>query len=435
MKQQDGGNHPVVSAPAQSRFLRSLPWVSLHSDGETSPSITYPRGFVAAGVAAGIKNSGKPDVGVVAVTPECRDQAVSAALFTTNAFAAAPVVLNRQECDLQHLVALAMNSGNANACTGEAGLASARRMREACARALAVSEERVAVGSTGIIGVPLPIDIVSEGVSAAAAKAATEGGTAFARSIMTTDRFPKTCAFDVSLPSGLVRLGVCAKGAGMIAPAMATMLCVVTTDALLEPGLARQMLREAVDNTFNRITVDGEMSTNDSVFFLASGASGVKLVGEDVSLFAQALEGALLRIALMMVADGEGATKVMRLVVTGAESPDQAERVARAVAQSPLVKAAMHGGNPNWGRIASAAGAAMAGYALPNACVVLGGVTVMETGTARLLSPEERAAVTAAVRQPEVDIAVDLGLGEASAEIYFADLGHEYITINAEYHT
>jgi len=221
----------------------------------------------------------------------------------------------------------------------------------------------------------------------------------------------------------------------MIAPAMATMLCLVGTDALLGPEEASLLLRAAVDRTFNCISVDGEMSTNDCVFFLASGASGVALDDESRHQFAAALEALLLRLALMMVADGEGATKIMRVKVLAAETREQARSVARAIADSPLVKTAMHGADPNWGRIMGAAGACLAGRYLPQASLHLCGVQVVERGAARMVPTAEQAELKALMKQAEIDIELDLGLGSSSAEVYFADLGHEYISINAEYHT
>jgi glutamate N-acetyltransferase/amino-acid N-acetyltransferase len=430
-----GPDHPVVIAPQHSRFVSLPAGASFEETDGVSPGATYPAGFMAAGVAAGLKESGRPDVGVLAVAPEWRSVATSAAVFTTNAFAAAPVVLNRTGCDLNHLCAVAMSSGNANACTGEGGLAVARAMRDRCAAALGVAPSWVAVGSTGIIGVQLDQAVVTAGIAKAAEALHADGGREFNRGIMTTDRFPKICAVKVETPSGTVRLGVCGKGAGMIAPAMATMLCVVTTDAVLPPGEMDALLREAVDRSFNRVTVDGEMSTNDTVLFLSSGASGVRPEGESLALVGEALTAMLHRVSLMMVADGEGATKIMRLRVAGAEDDVQAVKVARAIAGSPLVKTAMHGGDPNWGRIISSAGAAMAGRSLPRATLQLCGVAVVENGAACPVSKADRKKMGAAMRLPEIDIKLDLGLGTSSTELYFADMGHEYITINAEYHT
>jgi glutamate N-acetyltransferase / amino-acid N-acetyltransferase len=430
-----GPDHPVVIAPLHSRFLGLPKGVSLVEPDGKSPGATYPRGFLAAGVVAGLKDSGRPDVGVIAVAPEWRSRVASAAVFTTNAFAAAPVVINRTECDLGHLTAVAMSSGNANACTGEPGLAVARAMQGSCAETLGVAASTVAVCSTGIIGVQLDEAIVAAGVKQAAAAVKPDGGPEFNRSIMTTDRFPKICALEVDIPNSTVRLGVCGKGAGMISPAMATMLFVVTTDAVLTPEEAQSLLTTAVGRSFNRVTVDGEMSTNDSVFFLASGASGVRPDASGLSTIGTALDAMLHRVSLMMVADGEGATKVMRLRVAGAENENQANMVARAISGSSLVKTAMHGGDPNWGRIISSAGAAMAGRSLPNASLELCGVRVVEKGAACPVGKGDRTRMAAEMKLPEIDIKMDLGLGKSSTELYFADMGHEYITINAEYHT
>jgi glutamate N-acetyltransferase/amino-acid N-acetyltransferase len=374
-------------------------------------------------------------MGVLAVAAEWRGKAASAAVFTTNAFAAAPVVVNRNETDLTHLMAVVMSSGNANACTGEPGLVVARAMQKACAETLGVPAARVGLGQTGIIGVQLDPDRLAAGARKAAGAVKPDGGPDFDRAIMTTDRFPKMCALEVTLPEGTVRLGVCAKGAGMISPAMATMLCVVTTDAEVDPADMRGLLSKSIDRSFNRVTVDGEMSTNDSVLFLSSGASGVKPDAEGLRRLGSALDSMLLRIALMMVADGEGATKIMRLSVAGAEDEAQAKKVARAVADSPLVKTCMHGGDPNWGRVISSAGAAMAGRSLPSSTLHLCGVLTVQGGAAAVVSPEDGVELHAGMKEPEIDIVLDLGLGAASAEVFFADMGHEYIVINAEYHT
>jgi glutamate N-acetyltransferase / amino-acid N-acetyltransferase len=430
-----GPNHPVVVAPLQSRYITLPPGVRLEEPAGESPGATYPAGFIAGGVVAGLKDSGRPDMGALAVASEWRQRAASAAVFTTNAFAAAPVLVNRNETDLGHILAVVMSSGNANACTGEPGLKVARAMQAACADTLGIPAVNVAVGSTGIIGVQLDPDFMAAGARRAAGAVKLGGGPDFDHAIMTTDRFPKMCALEVSLPEGAVRLGVCAKGAGMISPAMATMLCVVTTDAVVTPEEMQDLLGTAIAGSFNRVTVDGEMSTNDTVLFLASGASGVQPGARGMVSLGAALDALLLRIALMMVADGEGATKIMRLTVAGCEDDAQAARVARAVAGSPLVKTCMHGGDPNWGRVISSAGAAMAGRSLPRARLHLCDVLVVEGGAAAAVSDPDYQMMAAAMKQPEIDIALDLGLGAGLAELFFADMGHEYITINAEYHT
>jgi glutamate N-acetyltransferase/amino-acid N-acetyltransferase len=436
MKALGGGpDHPVVIAPVHSRFL-GFPkgYTLVETDGESSGP-TYPKGFLASGISAGLKDSGRTDMGVLAVAPEWRYKAASAALFTTNAFAAAPVVLDRTECDLGGFAAVVVNSGNANACTGDAGLVAARATQVAASEALGLKPAGVAIASTGIIGVQMDSARVASGARMAANELRTDGGAAFSKSILTTDRFAKMCAGSVKTSAGIVGIGACAKGAGMIAPAMATMLCFVTTDAELTHEQARHLLEGAVSGSFNRVTVDGEMSTNDSVFLLASGASGVKPDRFALEELGAALEAVLLRLALMMVADGEGATKIMRLRVIGADSESTAMLVARAVADSPLVKTAMNGGDANWGRIMSSAGAALAGRSLPEACLQLCGVTVVEKGAACSVTRSDRAHIAAEMTMPEIDIRLSLGLGKASAEVFFADMGHEYITINADYHS
>ena len=430
-----GPKHPVVVDPAASRFLVMPAGVTLVEPGGLSPGVTYPRGFLAAGVAAGIKESGRKDLGVVAVAPEYRADTVGAAVFTTNSFAAAPVLLSRKETSVATLAAVVMNSGNANACTGPAGLTAARAMQNTAAQALGLAADRVGVASTGIIGVPLSGVKAAQGVRAAVAALSPSGGRDFAESILTTDRFAKVGAFDVATDDGVIRLGACAKGAGMISPSMATMLCLVTTDAGIAPSVARSLLMREVGHTFNRISVDGQMSTNDCVFLLANGASNVRLSATGVTQLGAALRALLLRLALMMVADGEGATKVVHLRVKGARSDDDARAVSRAVGDSPLVKTAMYGCDPNWGRILSAAGAALPNRSFPAVCLDIGGVRLVENAGAVALSEEERARLREVMDGSEVDIVLDLQSGVAADEIYFSDLGHDYVTINAEYHT
>lgn len=377
-----GPDHPVVIAPAHSRFLNLPKDFELAEPGGESEGLTYPLGFLASGIASGLKESGRPDIGVLAVSPEWRAKAVSAAMSTTNAFAAAPVLVVRDECDLGGMKAVVVNSGNANACTGEEGIRAARAAQQAAAEVLGLGASAVGVASTGIIGVQLEQARISAAAREAASEVKPDGGRHFAKSILTTDRFAKMCAGSVLTEKGAVRIGACTKGAGMISPAMATMLCFVTTDAVLTRKQAKDLLKAAVERSFNQVTVDGEMSTNDAVFLFASGASGVKPDSAALKRLEVALESVLLRLALMMVADGEGATKVIRLRVQGAASKVMATRVARAIADSPLVKTAMHGGDANWGRVISSAGAELAGHAVPDVALQLCGVTVVEKGAA-----------------------------------------------------
>jgi glutamate N-acetyltransferase / amino-acid N-acetyltransferase len=430
-----GPDHPVVLDPSSSQFLTLPLGVQPAYPPDGHSGVTYPEGFLAAGVAASIKESGNRDVGVLAVADEYREKATGAAVFTRNAFAAAPVQLGRREVDLARLAAVVMNSGNANACTGRQGLEAARAMQHLTGERLGLSPERVGVASTGIIGHQLDMRLMAAGVGAACAALAPDGGRDFAESILTTDRFAKTAAFELATREGAVRLAGAAKGAGMIAPGMATMLCVVTTDAVLEPALARSLLEKEVEHSFNRVSVDGQMSTNDCVFLLASGASGIGLSGDGRGLFSAALKALLLRLALMMVADGEGATKVIRLRVTGAPSDEEARLAARAVADSPLVKTAMYGCDPNWGRILSAAGAALADRRLNDTALEIGGVRLVEQATPLALERADEDRLHTVMRSPEIDVLLDLRAGSGRETVYFSDMGHEYVTINAEYHT
>ena len=430
-----GPAHPVVRQPESSAFLTLPPGVRLEESNGVSPGVTYPWGFVASGLAAGIKESGRPDVGVLGAAAPFRGDTSSAAVFTRNSFAAAPVVVSRWEGANGSLAALVMNSGNANACTGAPGLALAREMQRACAQALGLPANRVGVASTGIIGVPMDPDVVVPGVVRAAEAVTEEGGPAFAECITTTDRFSKQCALEVSTREGVVRVAGAAKGAGMIAPGMATMLCAVTTDASLEPAVAGSLLDREVGRTFNRISVDGQMSTNDCVFLLASGAAGIHLSPDGVAQLGIALRYLLLRLALMMVADGEGATKVVRLRLRGAPSNDDARAAVRAVADSSLVKTAFYGGDPNWGRVLSAVGAALPDRTFPEVRLSFGPALLVERGLPRDLGQDERVTLASVMAGSEVDVQVDLAAGTGEDEIYFSDLGHEYVTINAEYHT
>jgi glutamate N-acetyltransferase/amino-acid N-acetyltransferase len=367
---------------------------------ELDPAQLAP-GFRAAGVACGLKDAGATDVGLLACDS---DEVRSALLLTRNAAAAAPVRVCRDECDGAAIRAAAVNSGNANAATGARGYRDAIAMRDAAAEALGLLPGAVAVAETGTIGVPLDLAAVTNGISDAAGALSSAGGEEFASAIMTTDAGPKRC----TLAAGGVTLSAQAKGAGMIEPGFATMLCFVQTDAHI--GDPEEVLRAAVGDSFERITVDGQMSTNDTVLLQATGAAGRQLP-EGL------LEAALLQLALEVVADGEGATRSARIEVRGAATPDEAERVARAIANSPLVKTALNGRDPNWGRIAQAAGHALAGEDLAE------------------IGPESIAADELGGDGDEAEIALDLGRGEAHAHVYFCDLGHEYVRINAEYTT
>ena len=382
-------------------------------------------GFRAAGVRAGIKPSGDPDLALL-VSDE--PDTVSAARFTRSGVLAAPVVLCQERCRLDALRAVVANSGNANAATGRRGLEDAARMQGAAAMAAGVHEDRVAVASTGVIGVPLPMDGMIGGILAARGALAADGDGGFWRAIATTDAFEKRLALDVALPSGTVRVSAQAKGAGMIQPGFATMLCFVQTDAALQPETADLLLGVCVKRSFDRISVDGQLSTNDTAILMASGASGVIVdpESEDELRLGEALDYALRRLALQMVRDGEGAARTARVHVQGGNG-DTVERVARAVANSPLVKAALNGGDPNWGRVAQAVGAALPGTAPLPYDIWIDGVQVCGGGIAL---PHDPPALG-----DEVEYVVGLPGEGAETEVFFSDLSHDYVRINAEYTT
>ena len=386
------------SIPAD--FFRSR-WVEA-PDGveELDPNQLAP-GFRAGGAHCGLKGGGRTDVGLIVCDAE---QVTSSLLLTRNASAAAPIRVCRERCDHGAVRAAVVNSGNANAETGEQGYADALAMSTVAAGQLGLEQPQVAVAETGTIGVPLPVDAVLAGIAEAASTLSEQGGEAFSDAILTTDRWSKRC----TLRAGGVTLSAQAKGAGMIEPNMATMLCFVQTDAVVEDADA--LLRAATEASFNRITVDGQMSTNDTVLLQASGTSGLPLP-EGL------LEAVLMQLAIEIVRDGEGAARTARIEVTEAGTQAEAERVARAIANSPLVKTALFGRDPNWGRIAQAAGAALAGEELP------------ELGAENIDAAELGADVE------EAEIGLRLGRGGHSAQVWFSDLGYEYVKLNAEYTT
>ncbi len=388
-----------------------------------------PAGFRAAGVRAGIKPSGDLDVGLLVCDAA---EATSAARFTASGVLAAPVVVCLQRCRLDGLRAVAVNAGNANAATGGRGMDAAAKMQGAGAMVSGVSEDRVAVASTGVIGVQLDADRVVKGLLAARGELSDDAAT-FAAAIRTTDAFAKQASLEVALAGGSVRLSAQCKGAGMISPSFATLLCFVQTDAALSAETADLLLGVCVKRSFDRISVDGQLSTNDTAILMASGASGVRVEPEtaDEARFGEALDALLRQLALLIVRDGEGAKRVGRVLVTGGDQ-SAVDRAARAVANSPLVKAALHGGDPNWGRIAQAVGGALPGLAPLLLDVHIEAVQVCAQGAA---VGYEDAALAAAVSGPEVEYAVALPGEGADAEAFFSDLSHDYVTINADYTT
>jgi glutamate N-acetyltransferase/amino-acid N-acetyltransferase len=389
-------------------------------------------GFRLGAVACAVKQSSphRLDVGLVA-----SDVAgtVSAARFCDSGVLAAPVVVTRERCDLHALRAVVANSGNANAATGDAGIEEAVRVQEAAAAALGLAPREVAVASTGVIGVVLPGERIAAAVPDLAAALSPDGADDFAAAIRTTDMLDKHASLEVTLPSGSVRLSAQCKGAGMISPRFATMLCFVQTDAALSSHTADLLLGAAVKRSFDRVSVDGQLSTNDTVILMANGASGVRVESEsdDELRFGEALDALLRQLAVRMVADGEGARRIGRVHVRGG-GEETVSRVARAVANSPLVKAALFGGDPNWGRIAQAIGAALPGTAPLHYDIAIEGITVCRDGAAAAFDTD---ALSGAVAGDEVLYEIDLPGEGAQSELFFSDLSYDYVKINAEYTT
>ena len=398
---------------------------------EIPGAVTAPAGFTAAGVAAGIKKNGRPDIAVIVA-----DGSVAAAgLFTINKAKAAPVLLSMASLEATggRAQAVIVNAGCANACTGEQGAADAQEMTSLTASLLGCTAEEVLVASTGVIGVSLPMANVRAGLEHAISARTSSAGPDASLAIMTTDPFPKAIAVECELSDGRAfRIGGIAKGSGMIEPRMATMLSFITTDVEIEPELLKRALVATVDLTFNAITVDGECSTNDCVFALASGASGTRIGEADIEHFIRAMVHVSGFMAREIVRGGEGATKLVTIAVTGAATEADAWLAARTIANSPLVKTAIHGGDPNWGRLVAAAGRSGAAFEIEKVSVAIGGVRVFETGVPH----DERSDAAAEVlKEKEIDILVDLGLGTQAATMWTCDFSAEYVRINGEYRT
>jgi glutamate N-acetyltransferase/amino-acid N-acetyltransferase len=390
-------------------------------------------GFSSAAVACGLKQSGALDL--VMVWSE--QPSTAAGLFTTNRVQAAPVIVDRA-----HLAAsqgkirgVIANSGCANAVTGERGLADARYMAALAAGTLGAAREEVLVLSTGVIGVYLDMDKVARGISTLPSPLAdtTAGGAAIA--ITTTDTVPKVASREVRLGAGGATVAGFAKGAGMIHPRMATMLAIVTTDAVVERARLDRMLRAAVDVSFNRISVDGDMSTNDTVLVLASGASGLVVNDTNEAAFTEALSAVCAALARQIARDGEGATRLVELRVTGAATEAQAHRVGDAIACSPLVKTAVHGNDPNWGRVLAAAGYSGEAIEPDRVRLWFGEGDALQLLDCGLPLPFDRRQASALLAEDPAILHLDLGLGDASAVLWTCDLSAEYVRVNAEYTT
>ncbi len=400
--------------------------VSTHT--EIPGGVTAPAGFTAGSLHCGIKegNFTKPDIAIIFAT----DSAIAAGTFTTNKVKAAPVRVSAAHMRSPEIRAIVANSGNANACTGAPGIESARRMTRAAACALGVKERQILVCSTGRIGSPLPIEKIERCMSQIGTVLSPDGSQRAAEAIMTSDTFAKELAVEFEFDGRTVRIGGIAKGAGMIDPNMATMLCFLTTDAVIGKADLQHALSDAVEQSFNRITVDGDMSTNDTVLLLASGLAGHAPIvsgSAGYEVFQSALDYVTRHLARMIVEDGEGVTKFVEVHVNGGATFSDARRVAEAVAKSCLVKCAWFGGDPNWGRIMDAIGYSGAKMREETVDIFYDGVIAVKGGVA---SATPLAKLKELVHQKRFTVMIDLHLGEAEYTVYTTDLSTEYVKLN-----
>jgi len=396
-------------------------------------TITAPRGFLAAGKACGIKKSGNLDLGLIV----CPTGAKAAAVFTTNKITSAAVQVCKEHVKSASISAVVVNSGNANACTGQVGIKNAIKMCSETAKQIEEEPHSVLVASTGIIGEQLPMGKITKGISKATAKLSTSAsaGLDFAQAIMTTDTKPKQAVRRLEISGKKITIAGAVKGAGMIAPNMATTLCFITTDAAISKPLLGKALKNAIGNSLNKLTIDDRQSTNDTAIVLASGLGGNRPVTRQCpryKKFAKVLAELCDDLARQMALDAEGATRMFKVVIKGAASKADAAKAARAVADYPLVKCAVHGGDPNWGRIICAVGSAGVRLNPDKLSCKLGDITVFKNGSPRKFDTKKASKV---ISQAEHTITVDLGVGNMSDFCYGCDLSTEYVTINAEYHT
>jgi glutamate N-acetyltransferase/amino-acid N-acetyltransferase len=400
----------------------------------TNNIITAPKGFLAAGVCCGIKKSGKSDLGLLV----CPTGAKAAAVFTTNEITSAAVWVSKEHIKSPSIKAVVVNSGNANACTGQKGIKNAIAMCAQTAKQVNVADPHsVLVASTGIIGEQVPVKKIAAGISKAAAKLSdsAKAGLDFAKAIMTTDTKPKQAIRRIRISGNQATIAGAVKGAGMIAPNMATTLCFITTDVAMTKPLLSRALKAAIGNSLNKLTVDGHQSTNDTVIILASGLAGNRPIVSQCpryKRFANALADLCDDLVRQMALDAEGATRMFKVVVKGAATKADAAKAARAVADYPLVKCAVHGGDPNWGRIICAVGSAGVKLNPDRLCCKLGSITVFKNGKP---AGFDRKKASRIVSRTKHTITVDLGAGRTSDFCYGCDLGKEYVAINADYHT
>lgn len=393
--------------------------------------VTYAKGFKAAGVKAGIKKSGNLDVAVIYTEKE----AAVAGTFTQNKVAAAPVYVSKATVATGTAHAIVANAGCANACTGQQGLDDAHKMAEITATELGIKADDVIVGSTGVIGVLLPMDKLEAGIKDAVANLSTDGSGNAGKAIITTDTHSKALTATFNTGNTEIHMGAIAKGSGMIRPNMATMLCYITTDIDIEQSLLQKALSACVEKSFNMISVDGDMSTNDTVVVLANGAAGNKKItteDADYQTFFDNLMELCVEIAKEIAADGEGASKFLTINVHGAKSFADAKTVGMAIANSPLVKTAFFGEDPNWGRVICAVGYSGADMVPEKTVVKFGGIPIFANGTG---AEYDEKALTEVMRAKDITIDIELNLGEAEATVWSCDLSYEYVKINGEYHT
>ncbi|WP_419516389.1 bifunctional glutamate N-acetyltransferase/amino-acid acetyltransferase ArgJ [Megamonas funiformis] len=393
--------------------------------------VTFAKGFTAAGVKAGIKKSGNLDVAVIYT----KTQAVVAGTFTQNKVAAAPVYVSKEVVATGTAHAIVANAGCANACTGQQGLDDAHKMAQIAADELGVNADDVIVGSTGVIGVNLPMDKLEAGIKDAVANLSADGSDNAGRAIITTDTHSKSVTCEFELSGKTVRMGAIAKGSGMIRPNMATMLCYITTDIAIDQALLQKAVSGCVEKSFNMISVDGDMSTNDMVIVLANGeANNAKITEEnaDYQIFFDKLMMLCTELAKQIAADGEGASKFLTINVKGAKSFADAKTVGMAIANSPLVKTAFFGEDPNWGRVICAVGYSGADMVPEKTVVKFGGITIFANGTGATYDEKALAHV---MKQKDIVIDIELNMGQEDATVWSCDLSYEYVKINGEYHT
>lgn len=389
---------------------------------------TAPKGFRFATACAGFRKEGRADLALlVSDVP-----AVAAGTFTQNRFPAAPVLVAKAMlAERPAARAVVINSGQANACTGDEGMRNCRTTQELVAGALGLEASDILPASTGVIGAQLKMDLWEKAAPALAANLGKATPEDFAKAIMTTDAFHKISHREVSLPGGVVKLVGMAKGAGMICPNMATMLAVMLTDADVDRETWQAMFARAVDKTFNRVSVDGDTSTNDTILGLANGASGIRAEGEDAALLEKGLTDILGQISYMLVKDGEGASKVMHITVSGAASDEDACRIARTVGHSQLVKTAIYGQDANWGRIVAAVGRSGAQVDPSRVRLVLCGIERFRDG--QPVNGDKEAELSELLKATDIPVEIHMGLGDGCYDLRASDLGHEYVSLNADY--